>query len=151
MRKFKKNPARTKTRISTASLPDIVFMMLFFFMVSATIRSEEKIVETNIPQARELTTAEKKSLIKELNIGKPLDGNSGESFKIADGDRIIALEQLHYWVNEQRDGLPETQRDHMVVMLKADRSVDMGIISDIQQELRKNNARKVLYRTLPAN
>lgn len=148
MSKFSRNSARGKAKISTASLPDIVFMMLFFFMVSATIKSEKEIVETKIPQAKELTSAEKKSLVKELKIGKPLNSEDGEEVKIADGERFIPMNQLTYWVNQKRDELPEYYKDQLIVMLKADESVSMGIISDIQQELRKSKARKVLYRTL---
>jgi len=51
-------------------------------------------------------------------------------------------------VNQKRDELPEYHKDQLIVMLKADESVSMGVISDIQQELRKSKARKVLYRTL---
>ncbi|MGB3467375.1 MAG: biopolymer transporter ExbD [Cyclobacteriaceae bacterium] len=151
MSRFSRKTGRKDSKISTASLPDIVFMMLFFFMVSATIRSEDKIVETTVPQAKELTAAEQRSMIKELRIGKPLDKKLGETFRIADGDRIIPLEQLSYWVNMKRDEMPEQHKSQMVVLLRADKSVDMGIISDVQQELRKSNARKVLYRTLPSN
>lgn len=38
MAKFKKDGKRETPAISTASLPDIVFMLLFFFMVSTTMR-----------------------------------------------------------------------------------------------------------------
>lgn len=148
MSKFSRRSARGSSKISTASLPDIVFMMLFFFMVSATIKSEKEIVETKIPQAKELTAAEMKSLVKELKIGKPLNTKDGTEVKIADGEKFIPIDQLIYWVNQKRDELPEYLKDQLIIMLKADKSVSMGIISDVQQELRKSNARKVLYRTL---
>ena len=38
MAKFKRKKGKGGQKINTASLPDIVFMLLFFFMVSTTMR-----------------------------------------------------------------------------------------------------------------
>lgn len=148
MSKFSRKSGKGMAKISTASLPDIVFMMLFFFMVTATIKSDKKLVDPEEPQAREITKADKKILIKELIIGKPLATSAGMEYKLVAGDQFIGIDQLRQWVSVQRDELPEYYKDQMIVMLRADKSVKMGLISDVQQELRKSNARKVLYRAL---
>jgi len=148
MSKFRKNTARNTQEISTASLPDIVFMMLFFFMVSATIREEKQVVKTEIPRANELTTADRKMLVKELKVGLPVNKSAGEEFKIVGDDRILSLVQLPQWVNSKRAELPEYLQNQMIILLKADENVSMGVISDIQQELRKTNARKIISRAL---
>ncbi len=148
MSKFRKDNSRSKVTISTASLPDIVFMMLFFFMVSATIRDERPVVKTKIPQAKELTKIDKKILIRELKVGVPVNKGVGEEFKIVFKDKFLTLDQLSQWAQGQRDEMPEYYRNQMIIVLKADEEVNMGVISDIQQELRKINVRKILYRTL---
>lgn len=135
-------------KISTASLPDIVFMMLFFFMVTATIKSEKKLVDPQEPHASEISKPDKKILVKELIIGRPLQTDAGLEYKLVADDQFISMGQLKQWVTAKRDELPEYYKDQLIIMLRADKSVKMGMISDVQQELRDSNARKVLYRAL---
>ena len=71
MGKFKKNGKRPMGAISTASLPDIVFMLLFFFMVATVLRTEEEMVQVTKPEASELYKVQKKHLIRYINIGVP--------------------------------------------------------------------------------
>lgn len=147
MNKFKRKPL-LDAQISTASLPDIVFLLLFFFMVTAVIRTDEKIVEYKIPVARQLTKAEMKTLIRELQVGKPVNPEMGEQPLISAGNSFIDVKDIVQWVHQQKATLPEAYKDQMIIVLKADETVHMGMIADIQQELRKSNARKILYRTL---
>ncbi len=147
MARFKKK-TKPKVEISTASLPDIVFMMLFFFMVTATIRPEEQLVQAKIPQARELNKVEKEQLLKEISVGKPNNKALGQEPKITVGDRFIAMKDIPQWVSQQRDELPEYYKEQMIILLRADEDLEMGIIADIMEELKKANARKILYRTL---
>ncbi|MEQ9405136.1 MAG: biopolymer transporter ExbD [Cyclobacteriaceae bacterium] len=145
--KFRKKITQ-KPEISTASMPDIVFLLLFFFMVTATIDRSQDQLKVQVPQARAITKIQKKFLIKELHVGFPKDPVLGSSPRISTEDRIISITDLGNWVQEQKTELGEAYKDQMIVMLKADVDVDMGLIGDIQVELRKHNARKVLFRTL---
>ncbi len=142
-KKQKQNP-----EISTASMPDIVFLLLFFFMVTATIDKSQDQLKLEIPQAQAITKIQKKFLIRELHVGFPKNPNLGTSPRISASDRIIDISDLGNWVQAQKTDLGEAYQDQMIVMLKADIDVDMGLIGDIQVELRKHNARKVLFRTL---
>ena len=72
MSKFAKKRGKASPAISTASLPDIIFMLLFFFMVVTVLRDAELKVKVVTPYATELTKLEKKSLVNYLYIGKPL-------------------------------------------------------------------------------
>ena len=148
MSKFYRKSGKGLAKISTASLPDIVFMMLFFFMVTATIKNDKKLVDPEEPHAREISKPDMKILVKELIIGKPLETSSGLEYKLVADDQYISMGQVRQWVNAKRDELPAYYKDQLIVMLRADKSVKMGLISDVQQELRKSNARKVLYRAL---
>ncbi|WP_109830241.1 ExbD/TolR family protein [Reichenbachiella versicolor] len=140
--------SKSVAEISTASMPDIVFLLLFFFMVSATIKREDNQLDVSVPQAHAVTQVNKKFLVKELHIGYPTDLNQGSTPKILNGKQILQLSNISQWIQEQRSTLDEVYHDQMIIMLKADKNVDMGIIGDIQTELRKNNARKVMFRTL---
>lgn len=143
-----KKKLSSQSEISTASMPDIVFLLLFFFMVSATIKTEDDLLKIRQPKAHAITQVKKKFLIRELHVGYPKNEKYGQSPRISAEDVFIDLPQLGNWVEEQKTSLGEYYGDQMIVMIKAHKEVDMGFIADIQQELRKHNARKVLFRTL---
>ena len=71
MSRFKKKGGSKLPAISTASLPDIVFMLLFFFMVTTTIRSSTIMVKQRMPNASEIQKLEKKSLVSYIYCGTP--------------------------------------------------------------------------------
>ncbi|PIB35366.1 hypothetical protein BFP72_08140 [Reichenbachiella sp. 5M10] len=146
MKKFKiKNVS--KSEISTASLPDIVFLLLFFFMVTATINTNDDQLTVQSPQARAVTKVDQRSLIRELVVGFPKSDALGTEARISSEGKLLDIEEVSQWVFEQKNSLPESQRDQMIVMLRADEYVKMGLIADIQSKLRKADARKVLFRT----
>ena len=101
-----------------------------------------------VPKAKAITQVEKKFLIKELHIGFPKNERLGKAPKISADGKFINTDQIGQWVQEQKADLGEFYGDQMIVLLKAHQEVEMGIIGDIQNELRKSNARKVLFRTL---
>ena len=68
MSRFKKNNKKGMGAISTASLPDIVFMLLFFFMVTTVMRETTLFVEVVTPKATEIKKMEKKSLVSYIYI-----------------------------------------------------------------------------------
>jgi len=146
MRIKKKHSASSE--ISTASMPDIVFLLLFFFMVTATIKTESDDLQIQQPQAHAVTQVKKKFLIRELHVGFPKNAQLGTAARISDGDVLLSVDQLGNWVEQQKTDLGEAYQDQMIVLIKAHKTVDMGLISDIQEQLRKHNARKVLFRTL---
>ncbi|WP_258101189.1 ExbD/TolR family protein [Marinoscillum pacificum] len=140
---------RAKAEISTASLPDIVFLLLFFFMVSATIKPMNDQVKLTTPKAEAMTKVNRKELIREIIIGKPINREVGDQEVISVDNRVIKKEQLTQWVMEQKETLPENLKDQMIIVIKADEYVKMGLVDDVQEELKKANARKVVYRTTP--
>ena len=140
----------TSQALSTASLPDIVFMLLFFFMVTTVLRETDILVEQNLPRATQLTKLERKSLVSHLYVGRPLNTQlQGTEPKIQANDVFINLNAIVQWVNQEKDKLSEVERDKITISLKSDIKTKMGIIVDIQQELREANARKLLYNSNP--
>jgi len=133
--------------ISTASLPDIVFMLLFFFMVATVLRTEEERVTVIRPEATELYRIEKKHLIRYINIGKPIDKRYGTTEIVQLNDSYSGPEAIQEWVDRERLTLAEAEQSKMWVSLKVDQGTKMGLVTDIKNELREASALKVLYST----
>lgn len=147
--KFKKK-AQTNNDIPTAALPDIIFMLLFFFMVTTVMREQEIMVKQRLPKATQLTKIERKSLVSYIYIGEPTNTSSfGTEPRIQTNDVFIEKEDVARFVNNEKDKLQEVERDQITMSLKVDTEVKMGIITDVQEELRNANARKLLYSTPP--
>ncbi len=147
MAKFKKK-AKAKQDIPTSALPDIIFMLLFFFMVTTVLRENTINVLQNIPKATELRKLQRKSLVSYLYVGKPRNtAKFGDEPKIQANDVFIEVRDIGQWIEKERSKLDEVERDQLTVALKSDKDVKMGLISDIQMELRKANARKLMYST----
>ncbi|WP_026950981.1 ExbD/TolR family protein [Algoriphagus mannitolivorans] len=145
MSKFKKKTS-TQTNIPTSALPDIIFMLLFFFMVTTVLREQTILVEQKIPQATQLQKLQKKTLISYMYIGKPKNpGLYGSEPRVQANDVLISTPDIVQWVNQERDLLPEADRGLITISLKVDKDVKMGPISDVQTELRNADARRVLY------
>jgi biopolymer transport protein ExbD len=145
MSKFKKKN-KVSENIPTSALPDIIFMLLFFFMVTTVLRDNELLVEQKLPQATQLQKLEKKSLISYLFVGKPKNtAVYGTEPRIQANDVLINTKDILLWVNQEKDKLSEAERDQITISMKADREVKMGPISDIQFELREADARKLMY------
>lgn len=145
MSKFK-NKERVTPAVSTASLPDIVFMLLFFFMVTTVLREQDLLVEQKIPQSTQLQKLQNKTLISYLFIGKPKNTSLyGSEPRIQANDVLINTSDIVQWVNQERDMLAEADRGLITISMKVDKEVKMGPVSDVQTELRNADARRVLY------
>lgn len=145
MSKFKKK-TNTSTNIPTSALPDIIFMLLFFFMVTTVLREQDLLVEQKIPQASQLQKLQKKTLISYLFIGKPKNTSLyGSEPRVQANDVLITTPEIVQWVNQERDLLAESDRGLITISMKIDKDVKMGPISDVQTELRNADARRVLY------
>ena len=133
---------------STASLPDVIFMILFFFMVSTTMRDQELLVRYKLPEATEVQKLEKKSLVSYIHIGQPslnMQAKFGTAPRIQLNDAYRTAKDIGDFVAAERDKLSEVDKASMTVCLKADESTKMGVITDVKQELRRANALKISY------
>jgi len=145
MAKFKK-ARKNMEQINTSALPDIIFMLLFFFMVTTVLREQDILVEQKIPQSTQLQKLQNKTLISYIFIGKPKNtGLYGSEPRVQANDVLISTPEIVQWVNQERDKLAEADRGSITISMKVDKDVKMGPISDVQTELRNADARKVLY------
>ena len=145
---MKKKGNKELPAISTASLPDVIFMILFFFMVSTTMREQEVLVRYKLPNASEIQKLEKKSLVSYINIGVPvthMQAKYGTAPRIQLNDSFKTTDDIRDFVAAERENLSEADRTFMTVVIKADENVRMGIITDVKQELRRCSALKIMY------
>ncbi len=150
MSKFKKNKDGDQPAISTASLPDIVFMLLFFFMVTTVMREVTLKVKVSTPMATEVNKLERKSLVSYIYIGEPikaLQGQFGTEPRIQLNDAFATTNDIIQFVEMERDQTDPAEVPLMTFSLKVDKEAKMGIVTDVKQELRKANALKINYST----
>jgi biopolymer transport protein ExbD len=152
MGKFTKKRGKANPEVSTASLPDIIFMLLFFFMVVTVLRDSELKVANNVPSATELTKLEKKSLVNHLLVGKPLEkyqATYGTKPQLQLGDKFADIKEIPLFIEKHRSSVNEKEIPSIISSLKIDGDVTMGFITDIKTELRKSGQLKVNYSAKP--
>ncbi|WP_319270281.1 biopolymer transporter ExbD [uncultured Draconibacterium sp.] len=148
MSKFRKDDGKELPPISTASLPDIVFMLLFFFMVSTTMREVTLKVRMHLPEATELTKLEKKSLVSYIYIGEPqpaFQKTFGKAPRIQLNDQFATVDEVQDYVIAEREARDEAEQPFMITSLKIDENTKMGIVQDVKTELRKSAALNINY------
>jgi biopolymer transport protein ExbD len=129
---FEKRRATTKQDIPTSSMPDIVFMLLLFFMVTTTLREVEVYVDYKLPEAQAIEKIENKRLISYIWVGKDK--------RIQINDSIVKFDEIEKIMYGKRQTLP-----NVIVSLRIDQAVDMGLVTDIQQALRKAYCLRINY------
>ncbi len=146
MSKFVKKAGAKKTPgISTASLPDIVFMLLFFFMVSTVMREVDLKVKNDKPQATEIEKLENKSLVDYIYIGPPTDARYGTEPRIQLNDVFAEVSDVSAFIEEGRERREEAEKPLITTSLKVDKSTKMKIVTDVKQALRDVQALKLNY------
>lgn len=141
---------RNLPAISTASLPDIVFILLFFFMTVTTIKNQNLLVENTLPKATEIEKLDKQDRIIEIFVGKATGNHNtdlGNEARIQMDNRFVAIEEVGDHALRALFQMPEYLRKVATVSIKADVGVKMGIVEDLKKELRKVNLLKINYTT----
>jgi len=150
MSKFAKKKDGEVPAVSTASLPDIVFMLLFFFMTVTVMKDSSLKVENVLPNASEVKKLEKKDRVIYIYVGKPTkeyEKTFGSEPKIQLNDKFASTTEVGDYILMERAKKPQEIQNVLTTALKVDKNANMGLISDIKQELRKVNALKVNYTT----
>lgn len=148
MSKFKDKGKTELPPISTASLPDVVFMLLFFFMVVVQMRDVSLMVSVRVPEATEISKIEKKSLVSYIYIGEPqkqFQKVYGTAARIQLNDKWASVGDISNFIIVEREAMDEAERPQMITALKVDENTKMGIVADVKTELRKAAALHILY------
>jgi biopolymer transport protein ExbD len=150
MSKFNKKKKGDLPAVNTASLPDIVFMLLFFFMVATVMRDNELKIKNQLPAADQVEKLDKKDLVMYIYIGAPNDGfkdQFGSEARIQLNDKFSEVEEVPSFIYSERESKREELRNFLTTSLKVDMDANMGIVGDVKEELRKANALKINYTT----
>jgi biopolymer transport protein ExbD len=134
--------------VNTAALPDIVFMLLFFFMVTTTMRETDlKLENPRLPSATEVKKLEHKSLVSTIYVGKSKDiSRHGSGYnRIQLNDKIATAEDVPAFIINERSKVSEAEVPFMTTSIKADKESNVGTIIDIRLKLRSVNALKISY------
>ena len=154
MSKFKKKKDGGLPPINTASLPDIVFMLLFFFMVATVMRDNTLKIANRLPKASEVEKLEKKNLVMFIYIGKPGPGYKskyGTEARIQLNDDFSEVSDIAAFIAAERAAKREEEIPFLITSLKVDKEANMGIVGDVKQELRKVHALKINYASIKGN
>lgn len=148
MSKFKDGGKKEMPPISTASLPDIIFMLLFFFMVTTVMRETDLKVKVTLPDATEVAKLESKALVDYIYIGPPTDKDKyGTEPRIQLDDQFSTIEDINVWKDNKQKAREEAERPIVTTSLKVDKRTYMKIVTDVKQELRVGNHLKINYST----
>lgn len=150
MARFNKGKGKDLPEINTGSMSDIIFMLLFFFMVITTMRESTLFVKFRPPMATEYQKLEKKSLVSNIYIGAPLDKEAsvyGTAPRIQLNDQFANPTDVREFIEKERAARDEMDVPLMTTSLKVDKEVKMGIVTDVKQELRAVGAFKINYTT----
>ena len=143
MSRFRQQKERNVPGLNLASLPDLIFTVLFFFMIVTHMRDVDPKVQYDVPQGTELTKEVNKRGLVYIFIGKPVDAQGhllSDETRIQMGNRYVTVAEIGDEIAKERNRLSEDDRQRLTVTIRADRDTEMGIINDVKQELRKAGA-----------
>ena len=126
--------------LNMASMPDLIFTVLFFFMIVTHMRSDEVKVRYEVPKGTEMKKLANRSSVVNIYIGRLKNDwavqLNGDVVEI--GDIPVRIEQL-------RAAMAPENVEHLTVSLRADRRTPMGVISDVKQALQECYALRINY------
>lgn len=140
-KKIRRHKHHSVPKLNMASMPDLIFTVLFFFMIVTHMRSESPRMHINLPHGTELTNADHKRYLTNLYIGTDSNGDT----HIQIGNSIVALNQVGQVIQALRNSLGADEQGYYIVNIRADKTTPMGIITDVKQELRKVGALTIRY------
>ena len=144
MNMFRRHSNHEIPGLNMASMPDLIFTVLFFFMIVTHMRSTPVKVQYQMPQGTELTRLTKKSSVTYIYIGKPVGSNDGQ-IRIQLNDKFADVNSIPTYIESERGRMSSEDAQAMTVSIKADQQTDMGTITDVKQALRQAKAHQINY------
>ena len=147
MSKFSNKGKAEMPELNTSSLPDLIFSILFFFMIVTSMREEEVKIEYKLPQGTNLSKIERKTAVVNIYVGSPSKqyAQYGTGSRIQLNDRFAEVKEVRSFVESERNNMRQADQAVMKVALKADQNVQMGILTDLKMELRHARALSLMY------
>lgn len=135
--------------LNMAALPDLIFTVLFFFMIVTHMRDVEKKVTYEVP-AGQLTeqVGHQKNVIY-IYIGRPADGKEGD-YRVQLGNNVAEPADIPAFIKAEHSQMSEEDQERMTVCIRADRGTPMSLVNEVKQKLREANALSVTYSAIAA-
>lgn len=131
--------------LNTSSLPDLIFSVLFFFMIVTHMRQVTLKVQYQVPQGKELSRLTKKSAVSYIYIGKPMVKHAGDSVCVQLNDKVTTATEIADYIRAEKKRMSAEDLQQMTVSIKADKNTKMGVITDVKQALRQAKALRINY------
>ena len=138
MSRFRQHIDREVPALNLAALPDLIFTVLFFFMIVTHMRQVEAHVRYQLPQGTEVGQEASKTGLVYILIGE-----GSEMIQV--NDRMVRVDEVAQCINRIREEMTEEERQRLTVCIRADRNTEMGIINDVKQQLRRAGALNIFY------
>ena len=148
MSKFNDKGKAEMPELNTSSLPDLIFSILFFFMIVTSMREEEVKIEFKLPKGTGLSKIERKTAVVNIYVGSPSKqyaSQFGTGTRIQLNDRFASVKDVAPFVANERADMRQADQAIMKVALKADQDVQMGVMTDVKMELRRARALSLMY------
>lgn len=138
---IRRKKRRSVPGLNMASMPDLIFTVLFFFMIVTHMRNETVKVKLQVPQGTEVTKSSNKFSTINIYIGR----NSYGDTQIQVNDRLCSLDQVGALVQSFQSNLADEAQENLIVNLRADKGTNMGLVNDVKKELRNVGALTIRY------
>lgn len=131
--------------LNTSSLPDLIFSVLFFFMIVTHMRKANVLVKYKVPAGTELTRLTRRSATTYIYVGTPMGSPKSSPSEVQLNDKLVNPREVEAYMKDTKKHMSDEDKENMEVSIKADRNTKMGIITDIKQSLRNANVLKINY------
>ena len=148
MGRFRRQGEHKVPGLNVAALPDLIFTVLFFFMIVTHMRQVEPKVRYQVPQGSEVVKDVRKAGLVYILIGKPVDAQgrvTSDETRIQVNDAYVTADEIPAIINKERERMTDDERQHLTVSIRADRDTRMGVINDVKQALRRAGALNINY------
>jgi biopolymer transport protein ExbD len=145
MSRFRNTGKRKVPSLNTAALPDLIFTLLFFFLLATNMRTIPVLMQVQLPDATALQKLKEKSLLVYLLVGKHSIENKEDTFDIQLNSEIITMEDMPLKLQLIKDKMNPEEQNQSIVVLKIDKNTPMGLVNDIRQNLRAMQLQTVYY------
>lgn len=126
--------------LNMASMPDLIFTVLFFFMIVTHMRSDEVKVRLQVPQATEVQKLANRPSVVNVYIGQ-LDGQ----WQVQVNGDIVRPEDITSRIEKIRRGMAPENAEHLTISFRADRKAPMRVINQVKRTLQRSYALRINY------
>ena len=134
--------------LNVASMPDLIFTVLFFFMIVTHMRSDEVKVRLEVPAGSEVKKLTGHPAIINIYIGRQGDRETrslDNTWLVQLNGDLVSPSEIPARINAIRSKLSPENAERLTVSFRADRHAPMGLVSDVKQALQQAYALKINY------